>query len=62
MYEQFINQLLMYNKVIILLSKGYLPISLLPPSQLQEISAKSKGYSDNKPELQYSHKKATFIL
>ena len=32
----------MYAKVIRLLSKGYLPISLLPPSKLQEILDKVK--------------------
>ena len=36
-YERFINQLNMYAKVIRILSKGYLPISLLPPSKLQEV-------------------------
>ena len=33
MYEKFINQLCMYAKVIRILLKGYLPISLLPPSK-----------------------------
>ena len=37
MYERFINQLKMYAKVIRILSKGYLPISLLPPSKLNKI-------------------------
>ena len=37
MYERFINQLKMYAKVIRTLSKGYLPISLLPPSKLNKI-------------------------
>ena len=37
MYEEFIIQLHMYAKVIQILSKGYLPISLIPPSKLQEI-------------------------
>ena len=32
----------MYAKMIRILSKGYLPISLLPPSKLQEISGKVK--------------------
>ena len=30
-------QLHMYAKVIRILAKGYLPISLIPPSKLQEI-------------------------
>ena len=37
MYEKFISQLQMSANVIRVLSKGYLPISLLPPTQLQEI-------------------------
>ena len=37
MYEEFITQLCMYAKAIRILSKGYLPISLISPSKLQEI-------------------------
>ena len=37
MYERFINQLKMYSQVVRVLSKGYLPISLLPPSKLNII-------------------------
>ena len=37
MYVEFIIQLCMYLKVIGILSKGYLPISLISPSKLQEI-------------------------
>ena len=37
MYERFINQLQMHAKVIRVLSQGYLPISLLPPSKVHEI-------------------------
>ena len=37
MYEEFINQLLMYVKAVRILSKGYLTISLLPPLELHEI-------------------------
>ena len=37
MHDEFITQLQMYAKVIRILSKGYLPISLIPPSKLQEI-------------------------
>ena len=36
-YVTFIMQLHMYAKVIRILPKGYLPISLIPPSKLQEI-------------------------
>ena len=42
MYEEFIIQLCMCEKVIRILSKGYLPISLLPPSKLQEILGEVK--------------------
>ena len=34
MYKEFNSQLHMYAKVIEILSKGYLPISLLPASKL----------------------------
>ena len=37
MYEEFITQLCMYAKAIRILSKGYLPISLIPSSKVQEI-------------------------
>ena len=37
MYERFIEELKLYFKVIRVLSKGYLPISLLPPSKLEKI-------------------------
>ena len=40
MYERFINQLRKYVQVIRILSKGYLPISLLPPSRLNIILQK----------------------
>ena len=37
MYEKFIEELKLYSKAIRVLSKGYLPISLLPPSMLEKI-------------------------
>ena len=37
MYERFIKELKLYSKAIRVLSKGYLPISLLPPSKLEKI-------------------------
>ena len=37
MYKQFTSQLMMYANVIRVVLKGYLPISLLPPTKLQEI-------------------------
>ena len=36
-YERFVNQLKEYSHAIRILSKGYLPISLLPPSKLAKI-------------------------
>ena len=42
MYKRSINQLQMYAKVIRVHLKGYLPISLLPPSKLQDILGKVK--------------------
>ena len=37
MYERFIEELKLYSRAIRALSKGYLPISLLPPSKLEKI-------------------------
>ena len=37
MYERFIEELKSYSKAIRILSKGYLPISLIPPSKLETI-------------------------
>ena len=37
MYERFIEELKLYSRAIRVLSKGYLPISLLPPSKLDKI-------------------------
>ena len=37
MYERFIEGLKLYSRAIRVLSKGYLPISLLPPSKLEKI-------------------------
>ena len=42
MYEEFFNQLCIYAKAIRIHLKGYFPISLLPPSKLQEILGKVK--------------------
>ena len=40
MYERFINQVREYLQVIRILSRGYLPMSLLPPSKLNIILEK----------------------
>ena len=37
MYEKFINELKSYSKAIIILSKGFLPITLIMPSKLEAI-------------------------
>ena len=37
MYERFITELTSYSKAIHFLSKGYLPVSLIPPSKLEII-------------------------
>ena len=37
MFERLLEQLKKYGKAITILSKGYLPISLLPLSKLEEI-------------------------
>ena len=37
MYEKFINELKSYSKAIRILSKGYLPITLIMPSKLESI-------------------------
>ena len=37
MFERFLEQLKTYAKAIRILSKGYLPISLQPPSKLERI-------------------------
>ena len=37
MYERFIEGLKLYSRAIRVLSRGYLPISLLPPSKLEKI-------------------------
>ena len=37
MYERFVKQLKEYSQAIRVLSKGYLPMSLLPPSKLAKI-------------------------
>ena len=43
MYEMFINQIRMYATAIRVLSKGYLPISLLLPSKLNTILPEVKA-------------------
>ena len=43
MYERFINELESYSKATHLLSKGYLPISIIPPSKLETILQQVKA-------------------
>ena len=42
MYERFLNQLRQYSQAIRVLSKGYLPITLLSPSKLNIILQKAR--------------------
>ena len=44
MYERFIAELKSYSKAIRVLSKGYLPISLIPPSILELILSQVKQF------------------
>ena len=37
MYKRFIEELKLYSRAIRVLSKGHLPVSLLPPSKLEKI-------------------------
>ena len=70
MYENFISQLKLYASAIRVLSKGYLPMSLLPPMKLQEILNEVKkaieitnpGYNIviNRLHLYYDMKLITF--
>ena len=43
MYERFIVELRSYSKGIQILSKGHLPISLIPPSKLETILKQVKA-------------------
>ena len=43
MYERFIVKLKLYSKAICILPKGYLPISLIPPSKLETILQQVKS-------------------
>ena len=43
MYERFINELKSYSKAICILSNSYLPISLIPPSELESILQQVKA-------------------
>ena len=43
MHERFINELKSYSKAIHIFSKGYLPISLIPPSKLEKILQQVKA-------------------
>ena len=47
---EFNSQLWMYAKVIRILSKGYLPISLLPPSKLWEVLEVKKAIWTTNPD------------
>ena len=56
MYEKFISQLQIYAKAIQILLKSCFPISLLPPSILQEILGKvKKAIQTTNPVIQKLH-------
>ena len=55
-YEQFIEQLKMYARVIRILSKVYLPILLLPPSKLNET------FGEVKKALQITNRSYDLVL
>ena len=70
MYERFLEELKLYSRAIRILSKGYLPISLLPPSKLEKIlsevriaivkSNKDYGFVLTRLYLYYDMKLVTF--
>ena len=72
MYERFINVLKSYSKAICILSKGYLPISLISPSKLEAIlqqvktalakTNKSYDLILNRPYLYYDMKLVMFEI
>ena len=72
MYEKFINELRSYFKAVRILSKGYLPISLITPSKLEAIllqvqAAITKSNQDyeivlNRLYLYYNMKQVTFVI
>ena len=52
MYEKFIAELRSYSKAIRILSKGYLPITLITPSKIRSnFKASANSYCKNKPRL-----------
>ena len=71
-YERFINELKTYSKAICILSKGYSPITLIPPSKLEAIlqqvktalAKTNKNYDLvlNRPYLYYDMKLVTFKI
>ena len=56
MYERFIEELKIYSRAIRILSKGYLPIYLLPPSELEKI------LSEVRKAITKSHKDYDLVL
>ena len=63
MYERFISQFRMYVNITRVLLMGYLPISLLHPSKLQEILGEVKmAIQISNPDYDNNNKKITFLL
>ena len=63
LYKELITQLRSYVSAIRVLMKGYLPTTLIAPSNLQEILAEVKNsLQHTNPGLYLSFRKTTFIL
>ena len=63
MYKKFISQLHNYVKVIRILAKGYLPITLVTPLKLQEIlSSVKETLTKTNPDYDIVITKNTFVL
>ena len=63
MYKRFLNQLRQYSQAIRVFSKGYLPITLLSPSNLNVNSTKGKGNcTETIQKLWPVNKKTVFVL
>ena len=63
LYKELITQLKSYVSAIRILTKGYLPTTLITPSKLQEILAEvTKALQKTKPRLCPSIRQVTFVL
>ena len=63
LYKELITQLKSYVSAVRILTKGYLPTTLITPSKLQEILAEVyKVITSNQPRLCPSIRQVTFVL